>query len=278
LLSQFIIHNSLFMIQKQKRQGAAAARNLGAKIALGDILAFTDSDCFPPNDWLKKISDPFVNPKIGAVGGGYSSGADNTFWQKFCSAELAFRQKDRPKEVTTLLSNNFACLKSAFIKAGGFPKNYRYGEDMLLSYNISRFSKLWWLKNNGVKHYFRNSLLTYLKHQYSTGRGSVLFFLENPPLLFTNHYQGKRLHLAIAASFLILLNLVLAFFIRSFWLILPIPILIHLFIYLGFLIYLKKRKFSDPDLLHSYSVSLLRDIICALSFFSGFYAYIKKRV
>jgi len=36
------------------KQGAGEARNAGAAVALGELLAFTDSDCRPARDWLKR--------------------------------------------------------------------------------------------------------------------------------------------------------------------------------------------------------------------------------
>ncbi|MBM3792356.1 MAG: glycosyltransferase family 2 protein, partial [Acidobacteria bacterium] len=40
---------------RQPRSGPAAARNAGAGIALGRILAFTDDDCEPAADWLEQL-------------------------------------------------------------------------------------------------------------------------------------------------------------------------------------------------------------------------------
>ena len=37
---------------RQDNAGPASARNLGAKMAQGDYLAFTDSDCIPHEDWI----------------------------------------------------------------------------------------------------------------------------------------------------------------------------------------------------------------------------------
>jgi len=40
---------------RQDNKGPAAARNLGAKIAKGDIICFTDDDCIPDKDWIKSV-------------------------------------------------------------------------------------------------------------------------------------------------------------------------------------------------------------------------------
>ncbi len=52
------------------RPGVIAALNIGLKYAKGDIIAFTDDDAEPHQDWLFKIERYFVdNPSIGGVGG-----------------------------------------------------------------------------------------------------------------------------------------------------------------------------------------------------------------
>ena len=38
----------------QANAGPAAARNLGASLAGGQLLAFTDADCVPLPDWLRR--------------------------------------------------------------------------------------------------------------------------------------------------------------------------------------------------------------------------------
>src|SRR3989338_7677744 len=45
------------IINHEKNFGPGVARNNGAKIANGSILAFTDSDCEVPRDWLRKNED-----------------------------------------------------------------------------------------------------------------------------------------------------------------------------------------------------------------------------
>jgi cellulose synthase/poly-beta-1,6-N-acetylglucosamine synthase-like glycosyltransferase len=50
------------------RCGPAAARNLGWKMASGEIIAFTDDDCIPEPDWLSNGLSAFVDGVAGVSG------------------------------------------------------------------------------------------------------------------------------------------------------------------------------------------------------------------
>lgn len=49
--------------------GLARARNAGLAHARGDILAFTDDDCYPQRDYLKALVEVFDERRVGFVGG-----------------------------------------------------------------------------------------------------------------------------------------------------------------------------------------------------------------
>ena len=69
------------LLQRPEQGGAGAARASGARMARGEILAFIDSDCIAPPDWLEKFASKFNdNPKLGAVGGMY----------RHCNAKSSF--------------------------------------------------------------------------------------------------------------------------------------------------------------------------------------------
>jgi glycosyltransferase involved in cell wall biosynthesis len=52
-----------------ERPGLGGARNIGWRAAGGDIVAFTDDDCYPREDYLARIRSSFSDPRIGFAGG-----------------------------------------------------------------------------------------------------------------------------------------------------------------------------------------------------------------
>lgn len=44
---------------EQERRGLSASRNLALSVAEGDVLAVTDDDCFPDDDWAEGLIDGF---------------------------------------------------------------------------------------------------------------------------------------------------------------------------------------------------------------------------
>jgi len=53
----------------QTSEGVGGARNDGFHIARGDVVATTDADCQPHQDWLEVIRHNFMDPKVVAVTG-----------------------------------------------------------------------------------------------------------------------------------------------------------------------------------------------------------------
>jgi glycosyltransferase involved in cell wall biosynthesis len=49
--------------------GLANARNAGLRLARGELLAFTDDDCYPAEDFLTKIWKAFADPSVGYISG-----------------------------------------------------------------------------------------------------------------------------------------------------------------------------------------------------------------
>jgi len=54
-------------VRRAVRGGPAAARNEGARMSTGDVLAFIDSDCEPRAGWISKLLPHFADPRVAAV-------------------------------------------------------------------------------------------------------------------------------------------------------------------------------------------------------------------
>ena len=54
---------------KQKNMGLSAARNNGMYEGKGSVIAYTDSDCMPDEDWLYHLVQTLVRSQFAAVGG-----------------------------------------------------------------------------------------------------------------------------------------------------------------------------------------------------------------
>jgi mycofactocin system glycosyltransferase len=54
-------------VRRPVRGGPAAARNEGARMSTGDVLAFIDSDCEPRAGWLSKLLPHFADPQVAVV-------------------------------------------------------------------------------------------------------------------------------------------------------------------------------------------------------------------
>jgi len=122
-------------LSSQKNRGAAAARNAGAKLARGRLLAFTDDDCRPEPRWLEALGEAMAIEREGALVGGRVVNA--LVRDPFASATQAlvdFLVADGTLgagQGGLSTSNNLCVPRALFLELGGFDEAFRGagGED-----------------------------------------------------------------------------------------------------------------------------------------------------
>jgi len=106
-------------IQTSRKVGGA--RNDGALVARGDIIATTDADCILPPDWIQRIGKDFSNPSVVQVYGPIypiEEGLGNRFSLLLANTFSRIGYYSRTFYYT--LGCNTAFRKEAFEKAGRY--------------------------------------------------------------------------------------------------------------------------------------------------------------
>ncbi len=118
----------------------AALRNLGARKAHSEILAFVDSDCMIAPCWLQNALALFDNPQIGAAGAPTTIPENSTWVQR---AWYMHRKKTIDREfVVWLPTENLLVRRDIFNAVGGFNEELVTCEDVDLCYKIGKFYKI----------------------------------------------------------------------------------------------------------------------------------------
>lgn len=107
---------------ERPRSGPAAARNLGAGLAKGDILLFIDADVVVAPGTLRKVADRFEElPEISALFGSYDDKpAEKNFLSQYKNLQHHFVHQNSSSEASTFWSGLGAIRRDVFLSAGGF--------------------------------------------------------------------------------------------------------------------------------------------------------------
>lgn len=122
-------------------------RNLAAKAATGDILAFIDDDAYPDMYWLRNAANIFeADEKLYALGGPAVTPPGVEFLERMSgkvlesvltSASTNIRHTARPEQdIDDFPTVNLFVRKEAFEKVGGFDAKYWPGEDTKLCQDL----------------------------------------------------------------------------------------------------------------------------------------------
>lgn len=162
-------------------KGAVYARNLGAQIAKGEIIAFTDDDCIPHENWLLNARKYFQDPTVvGVEGLIYSDRLSHPEWRPVSNLRFAG---------VGFMAANLLVRQSVFQQIGGFDPQFdnpHFREDTDLG---------WRMQQIGAVPYAADVRVFHPAHRRSVERESVearLGFFEKDALLARKHPEKFR--------------------------------------------------------------------------------------
>ncbi len=179
----------------QPHQGAAAARNHGAREARGGILVFTDADCRPEPDWLatlvQGLKDGAAHGVIG-VQGCYATD-QKSLTARFAQAEFEDRYDHiRAYPCIDLVATYSAAYRrEVFLVAGGFDARFPRAdnEDTEFSYRLlAQGHKLALAPRAVVRHLHPATLRAYLCTKCRRGYWRTQVYRLYPDKAFKDRY------------------------------------------------------------------------------------------
>ncbi|HEY1523468.1 MAG TPA: glycosyltransferase [Solirubrobacteraceae bacterium] len=169
----------LTVVQARERAGLAYARNVGVRVAQGQVLAFCDADDAAHPGWLGALVARAEEAEM--VGGRLELDRLNS--------PLAMRWRARPEPValptalgylTYAAGANLAVRKDAFEAAGGCDERFTFcGDDLDLSWRIQREGGSLLFSPEAVMHYrLRADLRGVMRQRYRYGEAEALLRLK----------------------------------------------------------------------------------------------------
>jgi glycosyltransferase involved in cell wall biosynthesis len=163
----------------QENRGPASARNRGARLAEGQVVAFTDDDCRPQPAWLAALVAGLVEEPAALVGGGVVNALPDNICAQASQDLVAFLYEYFPRGRALLpffTSNNIACRREALLHLGGFDETFRFsaGEDR-------DFAERWQAEVGALRfrpgalvdHFHDLTLPRFLRQHHYYGRGAM---------------------------------------------------------------------------------------------------------
>jgi len=173
----------------EKRKGLNVARNTGIKKGNGEIVAFTDSDCIVPSNWITKIVENFKNPQVSCVGGS-AKALNSDFVSQYADNSIVrlmpfFTKREELDKVKPFFRHpagcNMAYRRKVAQEVGYFDENIQYGFDEVeFADRVCKAGYKMVLDPNVlVWHKHRSTLVEFLKQNFQYGRGSGLVLRRN---------------------------------------------------------------------------------------------------
>ncbi|NJM98344.1 MAG: glycosyltransferase [Phormidesmis sp. RL_2_1] len=163
-------------LQETDIQSAYAARNTAIRQATGEVLAFTDADCYPQPDWLAKLIQGFTDDTIGLVVGEVTAFPGKTWLERYAERKRLMSQKDTLAHPFCGYGQtaNLAIRASALKEIGLFRPRMTTGGDADICWRLQREGgwQLVFAESAVVQHHHRTTFQDLRAQWYRYGRSN----------------------------------------------------------------------------------------------------------
>lgn len=154
--------------------GPASARNVGIRASRGSLIAFTDSDCFPEEDWLQNLVKGFHSLDIAGAGGRVLSSVNGYIAEYVDLHGFMNPAYSTGENILSLVTANACFRRDALLKVNLFDERFRKPgcEDTELSVRLRSMGyKLAFVETAVVRHRHKTSVRDHLKTIANHGEG-----------------------------------------------------------------------------------------------------------
>lgn len=170
--------------RRQENRGLSVARNVGAELANGEIVAYTDSDCEVDPHWLRYLVQAMEDQQVEAIGGPNITPLGSS-WTAYCVAA----SPGNPSHVMLddhhaehVPGCNMAFKRSTLRGIGGFDPQFRQaGDDVDICWRfLDAGLTIGYASGAMVWHHRRPSVKAYARQQKGYGRSEAMVHFKHP--------------------------------------------------------------------------------------------------
>jgi len=267
--------------------GPATARTEGAKAATGEVILFTDSDVWLPENLLAKVRTVFAERECECVQGTFSARCPfSNFFSQYKNLYNRYVLSLLGPWVNTTYTSITAVRKDFFLGCGGFDLNIRTAsvEDRTLGESIVRGGGRIYLDHSlEVIHNKKLTAAAFYRSQFRRSRDLAKLLMRQRESEFLQKEESfgttsKQAMLRLPLAVLSLLCAIAS--IGTLWLLIPtvLAILAHALMYRGWISYLLRTKglwFAVRGQVVDFTDALVSAAGVAVGFFE--YRFRKKR-